>query len=278
MIYAIFQKQILGWYHVHGRHDLPWRRTRDPYHILVSEIMLQQTQVDRVRSKYLEFLKTFPNIETLAKAPTAKLLRMWKGLGYNRRALNLQRAAQNIMREYGGKVPRTADALESLPGVGPYTARAVRVFAWNAREVVIETNIRRVYIHYFFPAKGRQGIHDRQLLPVIEKTMPRQNAREWYWALMDYGAGAFKGSENPNRHSKHYARQSRFLGSQRYARAKLLDFVLAGSKNVTPAVIQTYMARDPHLADWQVRATSILAMLAAEGFIERTKNGWRAGR
>jgi len=238
--------------------------------------MLQQTQVDRVRVKYKEFLTVFPTVSVLAKAPTVKLLRVWKGLGYNRRALNLQRAARIIVEKHKGKVPRAESALKALPGVGPYTARAVRTFAWGEREVVIETNIRRVYIHHFFADK--KDISDRQLLPIIEKTMPRQNAREWYWALMDYGALALKGIENPNRKSKHYARQSKFEGSQRYARAKLLDFVLAESKSSTLANIKASMARDPHLVEWQDRATSILAMLAAEGFIERTKNGWRAKR
>ncbi|MSR76528.1 MAG: A/G-specific adenine glycosylase, partial [Candidatus Ryanbacteria bacterium] len=267
-------KLVLGWYRKHGRHNLPWRSTHDPYRILVSEIMLQQTQVDRVCAKYKEFLAAFPTVGALAKAPPRKVLQVWKGLGYNRRALNLQRAAQSIVRDHGGKVPRTADALESLPGIGPYTARAVRVFAWNEREAVIETNIRRIYIHYFFADKDE--ISDKQLLPIIEKTMLRQNPREWYWALMDYGAGALKGVENPNRRSKHYVRQSKFEGSQRYARAKLLDFVLQGRASVTLIAIKTHMARDSHLADWRERATSILAMLVAEGFIERTKNGWRA--
>ncbi|MEK7631205.1 MAG: A/G-specific adenine glycosylase [Patescibacteria group bacterium] len=276
MTHAAFRKLVLSWYHKHGRHDLAWRRTRDPYRILVSEIMLQQTQVDRVRTKYKEFLVAFPTVGALAKAPSSKVLRVWRGLGYNRRALNLQRAVQSIIRDHGGKVPREARALKALPGIGPYTARAVRVFAWNAHEVVIETNIRRIYIHYFFADKDE--VSDKQLLPIIEKTIPRKNAREWYWALMDYGAGALKGIENPNRKSKHYTRQSKFEGSQRYARAKLLDFVLARSKSTTLAAIKTYMARDPHLEGWRDRATSILAMLAAEGFIERTKNGWRAKR
>ncbi|MEK7649904.1 MAG: A/G-specific adenine glycosylase [Patescibacteria group bacterium] len=276
MTHAAFRKKVLTWYRAYGRHDLPWRHTRDPYRILVSEIMLQQTQVDRVREKYGEFLRAFPSMRKLAKSTPASVVRVWKGLGYNRRALNLRRAALAITQQHAGHLPQDIATLESLPGIGPYTARAVRVFVWNRREVVLETNIRRVYLHYFFP--GRRSVRDSEIEEMIERTLPARNAREWYWALMDYGARALKGIENPNRRSRHYARQSRFEGSQRYARAKLLDFILARRTSAPLPIIKAYMMQDPYLSQWRDRVLEILAMLAADGFIERTKNGWRAQR
>jgi A/G-specific adenine glycosylase len=158
-----FQAQIWAFYGVSGRKNLPWRATKNPYNIVVSEIMLQQTQVSRVLEKYPEFLGAFPTVESLAKAPLSDVLRVWQGMGYNRRGLALKRMAEKVVTDFKGKIPRERHELESLPGIGVYTAGAVRAFAFNEPEVFIETNIRRIYIHHFFsnrcsPIYGIEGL------------------------------------------------------------------------------------------------------------------------
>ncbi len=216
-----FQAQILGFYGHSGRHTLPWRGTRNAYKILVSEVMLQQTQVARVLEKYPEFLKAFPNVEALAKAPLSQVLKVWQGMGYNRRALALKRMAEKIITEHRGKIPRGRAELESLPGVGAYTAGAVRAFAFNEPEIFIETNIRRIFIHHFF--KDKEGISDKEILSLVEATLDTRNPREWYYALMDFGSHLPKVTRtNSNTQSKHYAKQSTFKGSRRELRGKVL--------------------------------------------------------
>ncbi len=224
-----FQKEIWGHYRRYKR-DFPWRRTRDPYRILVSEVMLQQTQTSRVEGKYVEFLKRFPNFKSLAKAPLKDVLRAWSGLGYNRRALNLKKAAEIVAQKYKGKLPRETELLDDLPGIGPGTAGAIQAFAFNFPSVFIETNIRRVFIHFFFPKKRR--IDDREIFKLIEESLPAdRQAREWYWALMDYGAMLGRGQkENPNRKSRHYKKQPKFQGSDRQLRGRILRLSLADAR------------------------------------------------
>ena len=264
-----FQKKILVWYRVHGRHDLPWRHTRDPYKIFVSEIMLQQTQVDRVVPKYKNFLKQFPTVKRLAYAPQAAVLKEWQGLGYNRRALYVKRAAAQVVKNYKGAFPKNPHELEKLPGVGHYTARAMCAFAWDMPEVFIETNIRRVYIHFFFAHKKK--VIDAEILECIQKTLPPEHIREWYWALMDYGAGELKNISNPNRKSIRYVRQSKFEGSRRFARAKLLDLILLESR-LTLKKTQALFERDPLLAMHNPK--EILEALARDGFIKKNGAVW----
>lgn len=199
---------------------MPWRETRDPYHILVSEIMLQQTQVDRVAKKYPEFIAAFPTIQALAGAPLIKILRVWTGMGYNRRALYLQRIAQRIVRDYNGRVPKALVDLEILPGVGPATACSIAAFAFNAPVAFIETNIRSVFIHEFYP--DRRRVSDRQCMPLVKKTLDQKNPREWHYALMDYGAMLKKQIKNPSRRSAHYAQQPKFKGSNRELRGQMV--------------------------------------------------------
>jgi A/G-specific adenine glycosylase len=192
--------------------------------------MLQQTQVSRIIPFYENFIKKFPDLDALARAKTADVLQAWQGLGYNRRALALQKLAKKIVetKEYKGRLPRDRAALESLPGVGPYTAGAIRAFAFNEPEIFIETNIRRVFIHFFFP-RGKK-VTDAELHRYIERMLERKNPREWYYALMDYGAMLGDGArENPNRRSAHYVRQSKFFGSDREIRGKILRMLLAGA-------------------------------------------------
>lgn len=226
-----FRRKVWAYYKKHGRHHLPWRKTHNPYCILVSEVMLQQTQVDRVLQKYLAFIERFPNVETLARAPLSDVLIVWQGLGYNRRAKMLHDASKYIVREHAGTVPREYDALKGLPGIGDYTARAVRAFAFNEREVLIETNIRAVYIEHFF--NTGEKVHDTEILSHVSQTLPRGGSREWYGALMDYGSYLKKTQPNPSRTSATYKKQKPFKGSRREVRGALIRALTSGRKNRT---------------------------------------------
>jgi A/G-specific adenine glycosylase len=182
--------------------------------------MLQQTQVSRVLIKYKEFLKAFPTIEKLAVAPLPSVLKIWQGLGYNRRALFLHRTARAAMLYHSSKLPRSYGELIELPGVGPATAAGILNFAFNIPTVYLETNVRSVYLHFFFP--NQKKVSDKELLPLIEKTMDRKNPREWFYALLDYGVHLKATQINPSRRSAHYAKQSKFEGSNRQKRAAAL--------------------------------------------------------
>lgn len=214
-----FQSVILGHYRDYGRR-FPWRETQDPYAVLVSEIMLQQTQTDRVVGKYLAWLEALPSFERLAAAPFADVLELWRGLGYNRRAKALQDIAKRVVEEFGGRLPHDPEVLESFPGLGKATAASVTAFAFDAPVVFIETNIRRVFIHFFFA--DADSIPDRDLLPLVERTLYRPSPRTWYNALMDYGTLLKKALPNPNRRSAHYTRQSAFENSNRQIRGRIL--------------------------------------------------------
>ncbi len=218
-----FQRTVYAYYSKNGR-SFPWRATRDSYLILVSEVMLQQTPVARVLLKYRVFIEHFPTMEALARAPFKAVLSVWQGLGYNRRALFLHHLAQIVVHKHRPALPRTVEQLQGLPGIGQSTAAAVCAFAYNVPVVFCETNIRSVYLHCFF--RGKTGISDRQLLPIIEQTLDRQDPRTWYYALFDYGAMLKEKYENPSRASLHYARQSPFEGSRRQVRAQTIAFVL----------------------------------------------------
>lgn len=269
-----FQKHIRSWYKKNGRHDLPWRppslklrkdNTLDPYHILVSEVMLQQTQVARAIPKYHEFLKAFPTIQHIAGASNARVLTIWQGMGYNRRALNLKQAAERILKEFGGKIPDRRAALESLPGIGPGTAGAVLAFAFGKRIPFIETNIRRIYLHFFFSSKT--GVDDSDILKKIEATLPPTRSREWYWALMDYGALRFKSIPNPNTRSKHYAHQSAFKGSRRELRGKIIDELIREKKLPQNELEKRLLPIIGERKDFSI----IVKELAKEGFITIAK-------
>lgn len=235
---SVFQRAVWNYYRAHKR-DLPWRPpslklrkdgTADPYAILVSEVMLQQTQVERVIPKYLEWMRKFPSPESLATASTADVLKAWQGLGYNRRALNLKRAAKMLVREYGGVMPRDIEQIDTLPGVGPYTARAVAAFAFGVSSAFIETNIRTVFLHFFF--NGKTKVTDANILEVIHiatpsciSTLQKEGSvtvQDWYFALMDYGAMLKRTVGNANRQSAHYAKQATFKGSKRELRGAIL--------------------------------------------------------
>jgi len=221
---AEFVSTVWQHYHTHGRHDLPWRKTTNPYRILVSEMMLQQTQVVRVIPKYQSFLRQFPNIQALALAPLAEVLLAWQGLGYNRRAKYLKEAATVVHTLRHGRWPRSVDVLVELPGVGPYTAGAVAAFAYNQPVPIIETNIRTVYLRHFFP--NVTNVSDAAIMELVRATLDQANPRDWYYALMDYGAYLKQTVGNSNHQSKHYAKQSPFKGSDRAVRGAIMRHVL----------------------------------------------------
>jgi A/G-specific adenine glycosylase len=220
--------------------------------------MLQQTQAPRVVQKYTQFIQSFPTADVLAKAPLKKVLIAWQGLGYNRRALNLQKAAQQIMEKHRGKFPKDMESLLELPGVGPATAGDIMAFAFNKAETVIETNIRTVFIHHFFT--DQKNIADKEIIPLIKKTLDRSNPREWYYALMDYGTMLKKSIPNPSRRSKHYAKQSAFRGSNRELRSKILKYTLMYGKQ-KPEIIAESLGADLSLVSKNI------ATMSKEGLI-----------
>jgi A/G-specific adenine glycosylase len=256
-----FRKKIYGHYEKNGR-NFPWRRNLSPYRVLVSEIMLQQTQVERVIEKYREFLDAFPDFAALAKAPLSKLLQVWSGLGYNRRALALKALTQKVVDEHHGRLPPDLEKLLALPGIGGYTAGAVLAFAFNKPVVFMDTNIRRVYIHEFF--HDQENIHDEQLIPLVEQTMDAVNPRKWYNALMDYGTMIKEKHGNPNRKSAHYTRQSPFENSNRQVRGMILKALVA-EPQLSAAQIVKRIGVDSE------RVKQNLVSLEREGFIK--KNG-----
>lgn len=261
----VFRNTVFSFYKKEGRHTLPWRRTRDPYKILVSEIMLQQTQVNRVIDFYTKFTEHFPTVETLARAPLSDVLRVWQGLGYNRRAKMLHDAGKEIVEKYSGKIPKSYAELITLKGVGDYTAKAVRVFAWNEPEVLIETNIRTVFIYHFFPEKRR--VADNDLLPLIEKSLPLgRHARKWYAGLMDYGSHLKKTLPNPSRKSATHTKQKPFKGSGREVRGAILR--LLSQKPATAASLYA-------LPFERVRIAQQLMALTKEGLIELERSRYQ---
>lgn len=220
--------------------------------------MLQQTQVARVLEKYPEFLKAFPTVQALAEAPLSQVLGVWQGMGYNRRALALKRLAEEVATKHKGKIPRGREELEALPGIGSYTAGAVRAFAFNEPEVFIETNIRRIFIHHFFNERGE--VSDKEIMPLVEATLDHTRPREWYWALMDYGSQLPKiTTTNSNKKSKHYVVQKPFKGSHRQVRGKVLKFLAAKGKCTFVKCAQE-LDLDPE------KAKEVLRELVREGF------------
>jgi A/G-specific adenine glycosylase len=259
-----FQRLVMGFYE-DNRRPFAWRETRDPYKILVSEIMLQQTQTSRVEERYPTFLKAFPTIRTLAKASQADVLRAWEGLGYYRRARNLHRAAIAVHEEHGGQMPHTFDELVALPGLGHYTAAAVSVFAFEKTVPMIETNIRSVYLYAF--CQGRSGVSDRELLQLIHDTMDAKRCRDWFYALMDFGVALKRARPGINTQSKHHAKQSKFEGSDRQIAARVLKTVVAHEGGVTLSAVQKCIGADVE------RIEKAVSRLERDGLIRRMRSG-----
>ena len=257
-----FQQLIYHHYREHGR-AFPWRMTHSPYHILVSEIMLQQTQTERVVEKYDQFISSFPDFPSLASAPLRQILRVWQGLGYNRRALALKTIAEKVMSKFNGNLPSSPESLMDLPGIGRATACAICAFAFNLPVVFIETNIRRVFLHHFF--QGENGVRDTEILSLVDKTLDTSNPREWYSALMDYGVMLKKDYQNANRRSAHYQKQGPFEGSNRQIRGMILR-ALTTESPISERGIMERLGVEP------TRVRENLIQLQKEGFIKRKGN------
>ena len=269
--------------------DLPWRRTYDPYAIWISEVMLQQTQVSRVDGRWQRWLERFPTVDALAAAAPSDVLEEWQGLGYNRRALSVHRAAQAIS-EAGGVFPQDPKELVKLPGIGPATAAGIRAFAFNLHGVYLETNVRTVFLHELYPQA--EGVPDSELVPLVELTCPASIAgaadaaateltpRSWYYALLDYGAYLKKTIPNPSRRSKSHVKQSRFKGSHRQKRAELLRVLLAHKdeggaefETLHQELCQIEVNAERETLDEQV-TLGLLEELAKEGFCQKNNEYW----
>jgi A/G-specific adenine glycosylase len=260
--------------------DHPWRNTCDPYAVLISEVMLQQTQVARVVERWHAWLEQFPTFEALAAAPLEPVLRAWQGLGYNRRAIALKRTAEDVVATHGGKLPSDEGSLRALPGIGPATASGVRAFAFELPGVYLETNVRAVFLHEL--RGDRDGVPDGELRPLIAAAVDeaaRQgiSPRTWYYALLDYGAQLKRDLPNPSRRSAHHARQSRFEGSRRQKRAWLLRAVMGEPGREADdyaddlACAELAEGRDAPDAG---EVLGILEELARDGFLAREDDGW----
>ena len=263
-----FVETVWEYYAHHARGDLPWRQPEpdgsfNPYKIVVSEIMLQQTQVARVIPKYQAFLDQFPDVKSLALASLGDVLRLWQGLGYNRRAKYLWQTAQKIEQEYDGIFPQHQEELITLPGIGPNTGAAIRCYAFSQSQPFIETNIRTVYIHHFFA--DMSDVDDKQIWPVIQETWDDEHSREWGWALMDYGSYLKSVAGNASRQSKHYVKQAVFAGSKRQLRGWVLRELM-----IAPRSYNWMFEQNP-----DERLLPVVDELESEGLIYGQNNSYR---
>ena len=251
--------------------SLPWRGVDDPYGVLVSEVMLQQTQVKRVLRYWERWMALFPTVDALASADAATVLEQWQGLGYNRRALALKRACEACASERGGRLPETLEDLLALPGIGPATAGGVMAFAYDKPCVYLETNVRSVFLHELFPAA--EGVPDAALVPYVRDACPESGVRTWYYALLDYGAHLKAQVANPSRRSAHYTRQSAFAGSHREKRSFVLRQVLASPEGVAAeevhALLDAYERGEGRAPYGRDAFEALVDELAAEGFFRR---------
>lgn len=260
---AYFIELIWRYYRDYKR-TFPWRHVSDPYLVVVSEIMLQQTQTVRVMQQYDPFIEQFPTFQALADAPLAQILSAWQGLGYNRRAIALHKIAQKVVYEYAGQLPDEPAILQTFPHIGPNTAGSISAFAFNKPTVFIETNIRSVFIHFFFAESIT--ITDKDILALVEQTVDAHNPREWYYALMDYGVMLKKKMPNPNRKSAHYTMQSKFEGSHRQIRGMILKLLTQYGK-LSQASLDALIEREPE------SISRAMNELHKEGFITVDANG-----
>jgi A/G-specific adenine glycosylase len=245
-------EELLAWYGENGR-DLPWRRTRDPYAILVSEVMLQQTQVERVVPRYLAWLERWPTVQALGGAPVGEVIREWQGLGYNRRALNLKRLAEDVVRDHGGELPQEVPELERLPGIGKYTAHAVACFAFGAQVPVVDTNIRRILSSF----AGRE-LSDRETWELAARMLPPGRASDWNQALMDYGALVHRAV--PRRTGK---KPEAFATTNRFWRGRIIDALRERGRISVDGLLEalTYPNRD------EARVRGLVRALHEEGML-----------
>lgn len=281
---SVFQETVWDYFRSYER-AMPWRENPSPYYVLVSELMLQQTQVPRVIPKFHEFMLRFPTIMELSRAPLGEVLKTWNGLGYNRRAKFLWNAARMVESKFDGKIPNTFNDLVTLPGVGPNTAGAILAYAYNQPVVFIETNIRTVYFHHFF--MDQEIVSDKELRGVVHATLPAireeqperrihsthgamrnpegVSYRQWYWALMDYGSHLKQTVGGRLSQSKHYKKQSPLAGSLREMRGMVIR-ALSGEL-YDDEQLRAHVAAD-HRYDVALKA------LADEGMIENKNGKW----
>jgi A/G-specific adenine glycosylase len=262
-----FRRIVFGFYD-HSARGFPWRDTLDPYRILVSEVMLQQTQTSRVLERYPEFLRKFPTVRALARAPQSEVLAMWQGMGYYRRARNLHKAAIMVCEDHRGVIPDDYSSLRRLPGIGDYTAAAISAFAFNKPVAMIETNIRAVYLYAWYP--DQRGITDKELFAHIERTMDKKRPRDWFYALMDFGVALKKARPGIHERSKHHVKQTAFEGSDRQLAARILKAVLAAKSPISPKSIDVGLAVD------QARLIKAVERLIRDQLITRTAKGYLA--
>ncbi|MFX1571869.1 MAG: A/G-specific adenine glycosylase [Promethearchaeota archaeon] len=256
--------KIIYSYYKNFKRDFPFREDITPYKVLISEIMLQQTQTTRVSEKFLEFIEQFPDFLALSKAPLDKVLKVWKGLGYNRRAVALKKIANIIITDYHGEVPDSIEILKSFPQIGHNTASSIVTFAFNKPTIFIETNIRNVYLYFFFPNKTH--VQDKEILPIVERTIDKKSPREWYYALMDYGVMLKKTHPELNRKSAHYRVQTPFKGSNRELRGKILKSLIKTNTLHKSDFEKKFIKFD------QKNVKIVLNQLEKEGFIKKEKN------
>jgi A/G-specific adenine glycosylase len=241
--------------------DMPWRRDTRPYYILVSELMLQQTQVDRVIPKFEAFVARFPDEQALADASLADVLILWSGLGYNRRAKYLHDAAKMVVAQWGGRFFDTPNALLQLPGVGKGTAGAILAYAFNQPVAFVETNVRTVYFQHFFT--NGEKVADTEIVRLLEQTLDHDNPREFYWALMDYGTWLKKNGASRMAQSKHYKKQPPLKGSIREVRGQIVQLLTTGDMAVD--TVKLRVSADE-------RFTTALAGLLRDGLIVQRGN------
>lgn len=255
----IFKDGIKVWYSSHKR-DFPWRNDITPYKVLVSEIMLQQTQTYRVVGKFNQFIEQLPDIHSLASASQEVVLGLWSGLGYNRRGIYLHKAAQTIVSLHNGIVPNRPEQLVELPGIGKATAASIAAFAYNKPTVFIETNIRAVFLHHFFP--NQVDVTDAMIMPLIEQAVDHNAPREWYYALMDYGVMLKKTVGNSCTRSAHHTIQSKFEGSDRQVRGAIVRLLLTHKKALIDDLRSEFSMIETHRFDL------IIAKLNKDGFLQ----------
>lgn len=260
------QSKILVWHKKHGRHDLPWRQNPTPYRVLVCEIMLQQTQVSRVIPKYKLWFRHFPSLKKLAHASTREVLQVWSGLGYNRRGLMLRNCARETMARFNGRLPEAYSDLLSLPGIGPYTAHAINIFAQNKNETCIDTNVRRVLIYEFHLP---QNVSPADLEGIALKVLPNGKSRLWHSALMDYGSAV--ATSRKTKITPSGGKQKPFVGSERQVRGAIVRYLgKVPSSSLGTMAVSLKLPR--------ARLEGNAERLATEGLLEYRSGRYRLSR
>jgi A/G-specific adenine glycosylase len=251
-----FQNIIYSYFKQYGR-EFPFRKEISPYNVVISEMMLQQTQTNRVAEKFQQFIRAFPDFQALANAPLNEVLKIWQGLGYNRRAIALKTIAEKITSEFGGVLPADVEVLKTFPQIGHNTASSIVAFAFNIPTFFVEVNIRRVYIYFFFP--GKFSVQDNLIMQIVRKTLDRSKVRKWYYALMDYGVMLKKTHPELMKRSAHYRKQSKFKGSTREIRGNILKLLIE-NKSLMESELMKKLKIDPEILSINFQSLSFLVL------------------